>query len=82
MGHPKLHDSHFLAMGLALLAACATPQESSQLQAQPAVRAPAALAEGVAPTREFEVRGDRAWLGGHEIDLWGLRCGNALYSQA
>jgi len=35
---------------------------------------------GVEPTREFEVRGDRAWLGGHEVDLWGIRCGNALYS--
>jgi hypothetical protein len=32
------------------------------------------------PTREFELRGDRAWLGGHQIDLWGIRCGNALHS--
>ncbi|WP_435018291.1 hypothetical protein TA3x_000252 [Tundrisphaera sp. TA3] len=31
-------------------------------------------------TREFEVRDDRPFLGGHEVDLWGLRCGNALYS--
>lgn len=37
--------------------------------------------ESPPPTREFEVRGDRACLGGHEIDLWGIRCGNALYSQ-
>jgi hypothetical protein len=36
----------------------------------------------VAATREFAVRNDRAYLDGHEIDLWGLRCGNALYSQA
>ncbi|MBL9077455.1 MAG: hypothetical protein JNL08_08130 [Planctomycetes bacterium] len=35
----------------------------------------------VAPTREFEVRGERAFLGGQEVDLWGLRCGNALYSR-
>ena len=33
------------------------------------------------PTREFEIRGDRAFLGGQEFDLWGLRSGNALYSQ-
>jgi hypothetical protein len=33
-------------------------------------------------TREFEIRGDRPFLGGHPIDLWGLRCGNALYSTA
>jgi hypothetical protein len=33
-----------------------------------------------APTREFEVRGDRAFLGGQEVDLWGVRCGNALHS--
>jgi hypothetical protein len=32
------------------------------------------------PTREFEVRGDRPFLGGQEVDLWGLRCGNALHS--
>lgn len=34
------------------------------------------------PTREFEIKNDRAFLGGHEVDLWGLRCGNALYSDA
>lgn len=34
-----------------------------------------------APTREFEVRGDRAYLAGEPFELWGLRCGNALYSQ-
>jgi hypothetical protein len=33
-------------------------------------------------TKEFEIRGDRPYLGGKPIDLWGLRCGNALYSQA
>mgnify|MGYP001006499538 CR=1 FL=1 len=41
------------------------------------------VAQGDAsPTREFEIRSDRAFLGGHEVDLWGVRCGNALYSQA
>lgn len=34
------------------------------------------------PTREFEIKGNRAWLGGHEVDLWGLRCGNALFTAA
>ncbi len=34
------------------------------------------------PTREFEIRNDRPFLGGHPIDIWGLRCGNALYSPA
>ncbi|MCC7014162.1 MAG: hypothetical protein IT454_16510 [Planctomycetes bacterium] len=31
-------------------------------------------------TREFEIRGERAYLGGQPVDLWGLRCGNALHS--
>jgi hypothetical protein len=39
-------------------------------------------ADDPAPTREFEIRNDRAWLGGHEVKLWGLRCGNALHSEA
>ena len=34
------------------------------------------------PTREFEIREDRAYLGGKPIQLWGLRCGNALHSPA
>lgn len=34
-----------------------------------------------APTREFEIKGDRAYLGGHQVNLWGLRCGNALHSE-
>jgi hypothetical protein len=33
-------------------------------------------------TRKFEVRKDRPFLGGRQIDLWGLRCGNALMSDA
>ncbi|QDT53611.1 hypothetical protein Pan44_16340 [Caulifigura coniformis] len=35
-----------------------------------------------AETKEFEIRNQRAFLGGQEIDLWGLRCGNAFYSDA
>jgi hypothetical protein len=44
----------------------------------------AAEPAGTAPTttKEFEIRGDRAFLGGKPIDLWGLRCGNALFSPA
>jgi hypothetical protein len=37
------------------------------------------------PDREthlFEIRGDRPFLGGHAVDLWGLRCGNAFVSDA
>jgi hypothetical protein len=34
------------------------------------------------PTRKFEIRKDRPWLGGKQIDLWGLRCGNALMTDA
>lgn len=32
-------------------------------------------------TREFSIREQRAYLGGQPIEIWGLRCGNALYSQ-
>jgi hypothetical protein len=32
------------------------------------------------PTREFEIRADRAFLGGEPIEIWGVRCGNALHS--
>jgi len=38
--------------------------------------------EPSANTKEFEIRNDRAFLGGHEVDLWGLRCGNAFFSDA
>lgn len=34
------------------------------------------------PTREFEIRGDRAYLGGEPVRLWGLRCNNSLISPA
>lgn len=36
----------------------------------------------IAETKEFEIRQDRPFLDGHEVDLWGLRCGNALFSDA
>jgi hypothetical protein len=35
-----------------------------------------------AETKEFEIRNERAFLGGKEVDLWGLRCGNAFFSDA
>lgn len=34
----------------------------------------------VQATKEFSIRHDRAFLADREVDLWGLRCGNALYS--
>lgn len=42
--------------------------------------APAPAADEPAPTREFEIRKDRPFLGGEPVELWGLRCGNALHS--
>lgn len=41
---------------------------------------PRAAVESPEATREFEIRNNRAILGGREVDLWGLRCGNALYN--
>lgn len=35
-----------------------------------------------APTKEFEIRDDRPYLGGKPVKLWGLRAGNALMSRA
>ncbi|AMV37387.1 hypothetical protein [Planctomyces sp. SH-PL62] len=46
-----------------------------------AASGPGAWAEERPPaTKEFEIRGDRAFLGGSGVDLWGVRCGNALHS--
>lgn len=42
----------------------------------------AKAADEPAATREFEIRNERAYLGGQQVDLWGLRCGNALHSEA
>lgn len=45
--------------------------------------AAAGAAKDEAPaTREFAIRGDRPYLGGQPVDLWGIRCANALYSTA
>ena len=38
--------------------------------------------EPVGETKEFEIRNERPFLGGHEVDLWGLRRGNAFVSDA
>ena len=42
----------------------------------------AKLNEAPQSTKEFEIRDDLSYLGGKQIKIWGLRCGNALYSQA
>ena len=55
-----------LAAGLLL--ACGTP--------------PARAADAPAPTKEFEIRGDRPYLGGVPVKLWGYRCNNMLMSPA
>ncbi|OJW18794.1 MAG: hypothetical protein BGO49_17370 [Planctomycetales bacterium 71-10] len=39
-----------------------------------------ARAEEPVPTKEFEIRDDRPFLGGRQVSLWGVRCGNALHS--
>ena len=54
------------------------PRTSFALLATFAVTLPAA-AETAArpPTRKFEIRKDRATLGGHEIRMWGIRGANA-----
>lgn len=50
----------------------------------PATAPGAILSDGVADdpvaTREFEVIDDRPHLGGEPVELWGIRCGNALHS--
>jgi predicted transcriptional regulator len=43
---------------------------------------PGVKAGPATPTREFQIRNDRPYLGGHPIDIWGLRCSNALYNTA
>jgi hypothetical protein len=62
--------SHLLTASLAVLVACGMGT------------AGAAEKDTPAPTRLFQVRDDRPFLGGKRIDLWGLRCGNALMSDA
>jgi len=58
-------------------AACRTSEPTESVASQAAGRTGSPI-----PTREFEVKNDRAYLGGEEVELWGLRCGNALYSPA
>lgn len=65
-----------------LLVGCANDPRaapSASPASDTAANAAARVDEPVA-TRSFSIRGDRAFLDGQEIDLWGLRCGNALYS--
>lgn len=52
------------------------------LAAAPAAAALPAANTASAPTREFEIRKGRAFLGGHEIKIWGIRSGNGLMSRA
>jgi hypothetical protein len=40
------------------------------------------MVRGDQPTREFEIRGERPYLGGQPVKLWGVRTNNALLSQA
>lgn len=40
------------------------------------------VAEPYGETKEFEIRSERPYLGGKEIDLWGIRCGNAFVNDA
>lgn len=56
-----------------ILLACASAMLVSALSAQQGERS---------PTKQFAVRGDRAYLDGNEIKLWGIRSGNALMSPA
>ncbi len=43
------------------------------------VSASTSVASSQEATREFEIRDDRARLGGQPFELWGIRSGNALY---
>jgi hypothetical protein len=44
--------------------------------------APGFAADPPAATKPFTVKDDRAYLDGKPVKLWGLRCGNALMSEA
>ena len=59
-----------------------TLRRISLLASAIALACPCLAAEEHAPpaTREFEIQNDRAYLGGQPVNLWGLRCGNALHS--
>src|SRR6516164_9770445 len=66
-----------------MLAAAITLTASLAVTLLGAPLGPTPAGEGEAtPTRQFQVKNDRPYLGGKPIDLWGLRCGNALMSDA
>jgi len=67
-----MESRRIVAIIALMLGACLTTSE----------RAAGKDDEPAQPTKEFEIRGDRPFLGGEQVDLWGLRCGNALYSTA
>jgi hypothetical protein len=48
----------------------------------PTVPVAQAQASAPAPTKKFEVRGERSFLGGQEFKIWGIRGGNVLMSPA
>ena len=56
--------------------------QSTEVPAANSAVAPSIAASEPSATREFEIRNDRAFLGGREVKMWGIRCGNALMSQA
>ena len=64
------------AIILAATVMIASPVATGRVRGQEPKEVPAT------PTKQFEVRNDRPFLGGEQIDIWGLRCGNALYSPA
>lgn len=47
-----------------------------------AIAATAQTSTLLAATKQFEIKNDRAYLGGKPIKLWGIRAGNALMSPA
>jgi hypothetical protein len=66
-------DSRVIILAAAIVASPIVPDRA---------RGPEPKNEPATPTKPFEVRNDRPFLGGQQIDIWGLRCGNALYSPA
>ena len=56
--------------------------QPSTLNPRPYINTQLALESDNPPaTREFSIKDDRPTLGGKQIEIWGLRCGNALFSQ-
>jgi hypothetical protein len=65
----RLHAFGIVLAALTGLALATTHAGAQESEARPAT-----------PTKEFEIRNDRPFLGGQPIRLWGVRSGNALYS--